>query len=35
MTQKIVDQCVKYGTGRDTLRCLGLGTIDNPLQPEQ
>ncbi|CAD5213323.1 unnamed protein product [Bursaphelenchus okinawaensis] len=30
MTQKIVDQCVQYGTGRDTLRCLALGTVDAP-----
>lgn len=27
MTQKIVDQCIQYGTGRDTLRCLALGKI--------
>lgn len=33
MTQKIVDKCVQYGTGRDTLRCLALGTIDNPVSP--
>lgn len=32
MTQRIVDQCVQYGTGRDTLRCLALGTIDSPPQ---
>ncbi|MFH4977758.1 hypothetical protein AB6A40_004467 [Gnathostoma spinigerum] len=30
MSQKIIDQCVLYGTGRDTLRCLALGTIDSP-----
>lgn len=30
MSQRIVSQCVQYGTGRDTLRCLALGTIDNP-----
>lgn len=24
-----------YGTGRDTLRCLGLATIDNPIPKEQ
>ncbi|EYC25939.1 hypothetical protein Y032_0011g1469 [Ancylostoma ceylanicum] len=34
MTQKIVDKCVQYGTGRDTLRCLALGTIDNPISPQ-
>ncbi|KAI6220093.1 Calcium-transporting ATPase [Aphelenchoides fujianensis] len=33
MAQKIVAQCVQYGTGRDTLRCLALGTIDNPPSP--
>lgn len=33
ITQKIVDQCIQYGTGRDTLRCLALGTIDNPSDP--
>ena len=28
-------QLVKeYGTGRDTLRCLALGTIDGPPKPE-
>ncbi|KAH7699412.1 sarcoplasmic/endoplasmic reticulum calcium ATPase 1-like protein, partial [Aphelenchoides avenae] len=35
MTQKIVDQCVQYGTGKDTLRCLALGTIDSPVTPQQ
>lgn len=34
MTQRIVDQCIQYGTGRDTLRCLALGTIDNPPSPQ-
>lgn len=34
MTQKIVEKCVQYGTGRDTLRCLALGTIDNPIPPQ-
>jgi len=29
--EKIMAQCIKYGTGRDTLRCLALGTIDTPL----
>ena len=23
-----------YGTGRDTLRCLALATVDNPPKPE-
>lgn len=35
MAQKIVAQCVKYGTGRDTLRCLALGTIDEPPAPNK
>jgi len=25
----------EYGTGRDTLRCLALGTIDTPASPSQ
>uniref|UniRef100_A0A914V8B8 P-type Ca(2+) transporter n=1 Tax=Plectus sambesii TaxID=2011161 RepID=A0A914V8B8_9BILA len=29
MEKKIVDQCIQYGTGRDTLRCLALGTVEN------
>lgn len=33
ITQKIVDQCTQYGSGRDTLRCLALGTIDSPIDP--
>ena len=32
--QKILDLTRQYGTGRDTLRCLGLCTIDNPTKPE-
>lgn len=32
--QKILDTCIQYGTGRDTLRCLALCTIDNPAKPE-
>lgn len=35
MMQKIVDQCIQYGTGRDTLRCLALGTVDTPIDPSQ
>ncbi|CAJ0943320.1 unnamed protein product, partial [Mesorhabditis belari] len=35
MMQKIVDQCIQYGTGRDTLRCLALGTIDAPIDSSQ
>lgn len=33
MSQKIMDLCVQYGTGRDTLRCLALGTVDSPPSP--
>uniref|UniRef100_A0A183CLN3 Calcium-transporting ATPase sarcoplasmic/endoplasmic reticulum type n=1 Tax=Globodera pallida TaxID=36090 RepID=A0A183CLN3_GLOPA len=33
MTRRIVRQCAKYGTGRDALRCLALGTIDEPPSP--
>uniref|UniRef100_A0A0N4Z1V1 Calcium-transporting ATPase n=1 Tax=Parastrongyloides trichosuri TaxID=131310 RepID=A0A0N4Z1V1_PARTI len=35
MTKKIVDQCIAYGTGRDTLRCLALGTVDTPIDPSR
>uniref|UniRef100_A0A0K0E519 Calcium-transporting ATPase n=1 Tax=Strongyloides stercoralis TaxID=6248 RepID=A0A0K0E519_STRER len=35
MTKRIVDQCIAYGTGRDTLRCLALGTIDSPIDPSR
>uniref|UniRef100_A0AC35TRR0 Calcium-transporting ATPase n=1 Tax=Rhabditophanes sp. KR3021 TaxID=114890 RepID=A0AC35TRR0_9BILA len=35
MTKKIVDQCIVYGTGRDTLRCLALGTVDTPIAVSQ
>ena len=31
--QKIMDQAVAYGTGRDTLRCLALATADSPVNP--
>ncbi|GFU91868.1 hypothetical protein TNCV_3192541 [Trichonephila clavipes] len=30
---KILDITKQYGTGKDTLRCLALATIDNPLRP--
>lgn len=30
MQQKIMDLCIQYGSGRDTLRCLALGTVDSP-----
>lgn len=31
--RQVLQLVKEYGTGRDTLRCLGLGTIDNPLKP--
>ncbi|RWS12224.1 Calcium-transporting ATPase sarcoplasmic/endoplasmic reticulum type-like protein [Dinothrombium tinctorium] len=38
MTDAIRNQILKttqqYGTGRDTLRCLALAVVDNPLKPE-
>lgn len=38
MTQGIKDKILSvtrdYGCGRDTLRCLALATIDNPMKPE-
>ena len=30
----ILEHVKEYGTGSDTLRCLGLGTIDKPPSPE-
>lgn len=33
--QKILELTRQYGTGRDTLRCLALATIDNPPRPEE
>lgn len=32
---KILEVTRGYGTGRDTLRCLGLATIDSPMNPQQ
>jgi Ca2+ transporting ATPase len=32
---KIFDVTKVYGTGRDTLRCLALATVDNPPKPEE
>nr|XP_039253740.1 sarcoplasmic/endoplasmic reticulum calcium ATPase 1-like [Styela clava] len=38
MTPKLKDHILQlvaeYGTGRDSLRCLALGTIDNPVNPK-
>jgi len=31
---EIMKHCKFYGTGRDTLRCLALATIDNPMKKE-
>jgi len=32
--EKILEVTRDYGCGRDTLRCLGLATIDTPMKPE-
>ncbi|XP_076343802.1 calcium-transporting ATPase sarcoplasmic/endoplasmic reticulum type-like isoform X2 [Tachypleus tridentatus] len=31
---KVMDVIRQYGTGKDTLRCLALATIDDPLKPD-
>ena len=31
---RILDITRVYGTGRDTLRCLALATLDHPMKPE-
>ena len=33
--QEILRLVQQYGTGRDTLRCLALGTVDNPVPREK
>ncbi|KRY42009.1 Calcium-transporting ATPase sarcoplasmic/endoplasmic reticulum type [Trichinella spiralis] len=33
LIKKITDKIQQYSTGRDTLRCLALGTIDEPFSP--
>jgi Ca2+ transporting ATPase len=33
--EKIMEQAIAYGTGRDTLRCLALATADTPVNPSQ
>jgi len=33
--KKILEVTASYGCGRDTLRCLGLATIDSPMAPEE
>ncbi|XP_025416383.1 calcium-transporting ATPase sarcoplasmic/endoplasmic reticulum type isoform X2 [Sipha flava] len=35
LKNRILELTRKYGTGRDTLRCLALATADNPIKPEQ
>jgi P-type Ca2+ transporter type 2A len=35
LKQEIMRRCSEYGTGRDTLRCLALATIDSPMVKEQ
>lgn len=32
---KILETTRQYGTGRDTLRCLALATIDSPMAPDE
>ncbi|CAG0880884.1 unnamed protein product, partial [Darwinula stevensoni] len=34
LKSRILELTRAYGTGRDTLRCLALATIDNPLRPD-
>ena len=35
LKNRILDLTRQYGTGRDTLRCLGLATADSPLKPDE
>lgn len=35
LNAEIMKCCRSYGTGRDTLRCLALATIDNPMKKEE
>ena len=35
LKKRILQHCAEYGTGRDTLRCLALATIDSPMAKEQ
>jgi len=35
MKQQIMEQVTAYGTGKDTLRCLALATVDKPLPADQ
>jgi len=34
LKQEILKHIKSYGTGRDTLRCLALATVDNPPKKE-
>lgn len=35
LKNRILELTRKYGTGRDTLRCLALATADAPMKPDQ
>lgn len=35
MKKDILERVRAYGTGRDTLRCLAVATVDSPPRPEQ
>lgn len=35
MKKKIIEQVTAYGTGKDTLRCLALATVDKPLVADE
>lgn len=35
LKSKILALTGQYGTGRDTLRCLGLAVADSPMRPEE
>jgi P-type Ca2+ transporter type 2A len=35
LKQEILKLVHQYGTGRDTLRCLGLGVVDNPINKDE
>jgi len=35
MKNQILEQVTVYGTGKDTLRCLAMATVDKPLSPEE
>nr|BAG71432.1 sarcoplasmic reticulum Ca2+ ATPase Mt-SERCA2 [Molgula tectiformis] len=35
LRSSILEKIREYGTGKDTLRCLALGTIDDPINPDK